>query len=222
MFDAQERKRPYVVRRASDLMGSWGTCIGIYGPVGAGKSTLAAQAADSPHAGKVLVIDAEGGARAYGDRDDIDVIPVPDSDDRHVDGMGFQIVEAVLNDLVAGRLKCGTVIVDNMSELNAYCTYDTLRTYGRNIDRKDRPDQKDWNTTTSRMLLLTRRFRDFSQATGTNVIFVAWDRLQEDRVTNIAKKDMAFNPALANQFPGLIDVVGYLTITGKGKRRLSF
>jgi AAA domain len=227
--NTQARGRPtYSVRRASELMGLWGVCFAIYGPPGSGKSTLAAQAADSEHAGKVGVCDIEGGARAYGHRDDIDVFSIRDSDANHDNGMGFEMVERVLDDLIAGKLRpadadrYGTVIVDNMSELNAYCTYDTLRTVPRNIDRKDRPDQKDWNTTTSRMLLHVRRWRDFAQASGTNVVFVAWDRAQEDRVTGVSKKDLAFNPALANQFPGLIDMVGYLTIAGKGRRTLSF
>lgn len=223
-----QRKTSYSVARASDLMGMWGVCFAIYGPPGSGKSTLAAQAADSEWAGKVGVVDAEGGARAYGDRPDIDVFSIRDSDEKHDNGMGFAQVEDVLDDLIRGLLvpadapKYGTIIVDNCSEINAFCTYDTLRTVPRNIDRKDRPDQKDWNTTTARMLLMTRRWRDFAQTTGTNVIFVAWDKQQEDRVTNVNKKDMAFNPALANQFPGLIDMVGYLTIKGKGQRTLSF
>jgi phage nucleotide-binding protein len=222
------RKTAYTVTKASALMGKWGVCFAIYGPPGSGKSTLAAQAAHSTWAGKVGVIDVEGGARAYGDHDDIDVFSVKDSDERHDNGMGFAMVEDILDDLVNKRLvpaeggQYGTIVLDNLSELNAYCTYDTIRTVGRNIDRKDRPDQKDWNTTTSRMLLIVRRFRDFAQASGTNVIFIAWDRQQEDRVTGIAKKDIALNPALASQLPGLLDMVGYLTIGGKGKRTLSF
>lgn len=224
-------RRTYTVSRASDLMDKWGVCFAIYGPPGSGKSTLASQAADSEFAGKVGVCDIEGGARAIGHRSDIDVFSIRDSDAQHDNGMGYQQVEDVLDDLIEGKLvpaaasghtKYGTIIVDNCSELNAYCTYDTLRTVSRNIDRKDRPDQKDWNTTTARMLLHIRRWRDYAQASGTNVIFIAWDRAQEDRVTNVMKKDMAFNPALANQFPGLIDMVGYLTINGKGKRTLSF
>lgn len=203
-------------------------CFGIFGPPGSGKSTLAAQAVYSKWAGKVGVIDAEGGARAYGDRDDIDVFSIKDSDATHHNGMGYEAVEAVLDDLVADRLKpadapkYGTIIVDNCSEINAFCMYDTIRTHGRNIDRKDRPDQKDWNTTTSRMLLLFRRFKDYSQASGTNVIFVCWDKTQDDKVTGVSKRDVAFNPALSGQFPGLIDMVGLLQVKGRGKRTLSF
>lgn len=223
------RKVAYSVRRASDLMSSWGVCFGIYGPAGVGKSTLAAQAVHSQWAGKVGVIDAEGGARAYGDRPDIDVISVRDSDDKHDSGMGYKVVDQVLDDLVARRLvpqdadKYGTIIVDNCSEINAFCMYDVLRTVPRNISDNDRPDQKDWNTTTSRMLLLFRRWRDFAQESGTNVIFICWDRAQDDKVTGIAKKDVAFNPALSNQMPGLVDAIGYLTYGMKdGERKLSF
>lgn len=57
----------YTVSRASDLMGLWGVCFGIFGPPGIGKSTLAAQAVFSKFAGRVGIIDAEGGARAYGE-----------------------------------------------------------------------------------------------------------------------------------------------------------
>lgn len=219
---AGTRKSTYSIRKASDLMGGYGVCFAIYGPPGAGKTTLAAQAADSEFGGKVCIIDCEGGARAVGDRHDIDVIPVQDSDTTHENGMGFQIVENILDDLVARKLPYGTVIVDNMSELNAMCVSHVIRTVPRNVDRRDLPDQKTWNTTTSAMLLLVRRFRDFAQASGTNVIFVAWDRAQDDRVTGVSKKDLGLNPALANQFPGLIDIVGYLTIAGKSRRTLSF
>lgn len=226
---APVRRRLYTVRTAKELMAVWGVCFAIYGPPGSGKSTLAGQAVDSVHAGKVGVVDIEGGARALGDREDIDIFSIFDSDANHDNGMGFSAVEQVLDDLISGYLKpstgepkYGTIILDNVSELNAYCTYDTLRTVPRKIDQQDRPDQKDWNTTTSRMLQLVRRWRDFAQASGTNVMFIAWDKAQEDRVTGVNKKDIAFNPALANQFPGLIDIVAYLTINSKGKRTLSF
>lgn len=231
---AAPARRLYSVRKASDLMGMWGVCFAIYGPPGSGKSTLAAQAADCPYAGKVGVIDAEGGARAYGHRDDIDVFSVRDSDDTHTNGMGYKAVLQILDDLVAKKLRpdmaqpysetnrYGTIIVDNCSEINAFCMYDVLRTVSRQIKPDDRPDQKDWNTTTSRMLLLFRRFRDFAQESGTNVVFIAWDRQQEDKVTGVAKKDLAFNPALANQMPGLVDMVAYLTIDKRGVRKLSF
>lgn len=230
---APGQRRAYTVRKASELMGMWGTCLAIYGPTGAGKSTLAAQAADSEWGAPVGVIDAEGGARAYGDRDDITVFSVKDSDERHDNGMGFEAINQILDDLIAyklmpdrprkdGQMRWGTIVVDNCSEINAFCTYDTIRTVPRQIARTDRPDQKDWNTTTSRMLLLFRRFRDFAQASGTNVILLAWDRQQEDKVTGVNKKDLAFNPALSNQMPGLLDAVGYLTIKGKGVRALTF
>lgn len=196
----------------------------VYGAPGSGKTTFLSDAADSEHGIPMLVADAEGGARAFAHRDDIDVASFVDPD---ADGSGWSDFDDFVNDLIMGRKgldKYKTIVVDNVSELLSLCIRWVVKNIsrGQGVTANDRPDQRDWNLVTQRMLIMIRKLRDYGRASGTNIFFIAWEAPEKDEQTGITKADVAFNPALARQFPGILDFVGYLTVVNATTRRLSF
>ena len=193
-------------RRATDM--TWGVCMAIYGPAGSGKSTLAAGAADSPDNSPLLIVDAEGGSRAVAHRADIEVLDVKswkDIDD---------FTEA------AKRTKdfpWKTVVFDNMSE---YLSLLTNKVVGSG---EDSPSQPQWGKITLEFLSFVRTWRDLSRR-GINVILIAWEDEEKDEVGRV-KHQLSFTPKIRSTFPGMIDIIGYLTVVDKsivGERLLDF
>lgn len=210
------------VHKAKELAATnWGVCMAIYGVPGVGKTTLVSEAEYSEFGSPTEFIDCEGGARAITHIDDITVLSIIDTSNR---GEGFADVKKLLNDYIEKRRKANTIIIDNMSELQNMCVKWVVNhvSRGENVKPIDRPDIKDWSTITAEMLSLTRRFRDFARNSGTNVFFIAWEAPEKDESQGgLIRRDLAFNPSFARQFPGIVDVVGRLTVKGDW-RELSF
>lgn len=212
------KARPKIIR--ANEMGQWGVCAAIYGPPGVGKTTFVSDAADSSYGAPLLFLDVEGGSRTISHRADIDVAPITNEGD-----MGFKHLKDYITDLGDFKLdkKYQTVVLDNISETIALCVRHILRTVSRNIPMIDRPDQYDWGKVNIEMLLLVRDLRDFARVSGTNVFFIAWEAPEKDESTGRIKRDIAVNPSFARQFPGIIDMVGHMTVfNDKGIREVSF
>lgn len=210
-----------IIKKASELVGtSWGVCFAIYGVPGAGKTTLVAESVYSKYGQPVDFVDVEGGARVVTHMSDINVLSI---EDQRQNGIGFADLRNLVDDYLAGRRKAGTIIIDNMSEVQNLCVRWVVNNISRGagVPAHDRPDIKDWSTVTAQMLMLTRRLRDFARNSGTNVFFIAWEAPEKGEGDSIVKRDVAFSPSFARQFPGIIDVVGRITVVGNS-RKLSF
>lgn len=197
------RKRYGGISTTSVSEAKFGIRIGIYGPGGIGKTTLAASIVDSEYGSPALYIDARGNpevVRSKGDR--IQVITAPD----------FDTVEAVRKDLVRdlqeGTCPFKTVIIDNLSELHAM---DLRDRYGADKDIT-------WtmhSATTADILQLARNWSDLATIHAVNVIFIMWDT-PEDRTIrgrDVNRSELQFNKALQSQLPGIISWLGRLYIT---------
>lgn len=196
------------VKSATNL-GTWGVCLAIYGPAGAGKTPISARVSETEWGGRVLDLDAEGGARSITHMKNVDVTEIKKWDD---------IEEATANIIrltQVGKSPWGTIMLDNLSEYSAMCMTSIA---GSNI-----PQIQDWGKMTAKILNLVRVYRDFARTTGVNVIFIAWSAADVDENTKLVRQGVGFNPGIASKFPGILDIVGYLTVeSGTQNRILSF
>lgn len=180
-----------------------GMAIGIFGPGGVGKTTLAASITDSEHGGPALHINARGNPHvisSYG-----------------LDGRVQTTTISKFKDLEAIRLdiaKEGTnfpyksVILDNVSEMFY-------------LDLKDRygpTSDVTWDkhsATTADVLQLVRNWMDLAEGgPKVNVVFVFQETPEKRKIrgTETERSELAFNKALQGQVPTIINFLGRLYI----------
>ena len=179
------------IKKASE-MAAWGFCMVIYGAPGVGKTTLAATCADSLYGAPVLFCDADGGMRSISHRNDIDVIEV----------INWKQITSLTNE-VQKECPWKTIVHDNLSEYRIV----NMRSITAEI-----PTWPEYNRNTTEMLVFIRKWRDIARLHGINVIFIAWDKSEKDESTGFIKKELAFTPSLAETLPGVVDIIGHMTI----------
>lgn len=206
----------------------------FYGRHGAGKTELAASAVDVPVMGDVLMIDAESGDQTIHDS-----VRIKNSDKiHHIRVTNFKQVAYVQEFLKAytsardrgdkAAMKklyaqvtgvetdnppvYRTVIVDSLTEVEVYCTYQILKInpeggandIGDDIDTAGWPEFRKNN---EMVKLLVRAFRDLPM----HVLFVCAENYTQDE-----QKRHHYTPALtgklASQVQGFVDMVGWLTV----------
>lgn len=195
------------IRKASES-DPWGVCLALYGPPGVGKTTAAGKISLVSEGSPVLFLDAEGGTRSISHLNKCDVAQV---------GTWPELV-SVSQQIMAQKKDCQwkTIVIDNMSEIQAINVKSIV---GDRI-----PQIQDWGKTTADMLNFTRLWRDFARFNSVNVILIAWASPSKEEFNGIeiTKQDVAFTPSLARQFPGIVDIVGHLTVEQNQTRTLSF
>lgn len=181
-----------------------GTNWTLYGPGGAGKTTLPAGLHDTEY-GPVLYGAAESGLIV------IKHLGIP-----YVDIARWSDAEAMLNAFKSATPPpYKSVVLDNLSEMAQLAVYSEAP--------DGMPTQPQWNKITNKMLHIVREWRDLTKIRDLNVFFLAWDADERDEVGTV-KKDINFTPALRKAYPGIVDTVGHLS-TPQNKpdmRRLSF
>ena len=181
----------------------------IYGPSGHGKTTFVATAQLDPRTKPALFIDFEGGEASLAGLD-IDMTTIrswPDYDE-------------VYNELVSGKSKYKTVIVDSISETHIFALLDMLDKEAANRSDPDQLEQRDYGRVTIQMRRLLRGFRDLPM----HVFFTALPKdWTEPRVGTIKKP--ALSGQLSDELVGMMGTSAYLALTsdedtGEEKRAL--
>lgn len=202
----------------------------VYGKYGAGKTTLAATAADVPKMRDIFVISAEGGEMSLHDSPvlqditSIDIVrittfrqlqQIKDFLTAHVifrkegdEAKLRTLQERVLPVGVDDRLRrYNTVIIDSLTELNEYCMADLLGLHQGFAFTGELPtaEFKEYKQNHAKMQLLVRLFRDLDL----NVIMTCAASYEQDEL-----KAYHFTPALtgqlSNKVQGFFDIVGFL------------
>ena len=214
----------------------------VYGKHGCGKTTLAATAVDVASMGDVLMINAESGTMVIEDNprvkawENIDTVPVDQFDSvvkiyeylsSHVKFRDSKDPAAVdklrsqeawlkgieLDEVVEPR-RYRTVIIDSLTEVEAYCMYKLLGVHGefstQMLDEDVKTAEfKEYKQNNNMVNLLVRAFRDLPM----HVIVICGRVYEQDEL-----KQFHYGPQLTgklrSQVQGYFDIVGYL-VAGK-------
>jgi len=167
----------------------------IFGPSGSGKTHLIGTAQEDPRTAPLIVLDFEGGSRTL-QGTGVDIARIKSWEDYN------EIYEMLLNDPDHGYK---TVSIDSISETNTFALFQILENNAENRDDPDLIEIGDYGTASVQLRRLIRHFRDLPMS----VIISALPREDiEPRVGTVMKP--LLTGRLANEIPGIVDVVGYL------------
>lgn len=246
---APKKAPPFKIRSKEEREKMRYLKIMIYGDYGMGKTWLAGTAVGVAQMQDVLVISAESGELTYDSSTDFDFSQIDSAQvkDYNSAAKAFEYLKkhCVIRDdyspegieklraLEAEYRGCAiedikepkryrTVIVDSLTEVNAYCMNQLL---GINAntglqEETSTAEFKEYKMQNSMVLRLVRSFRDLPM----HVIFIAARQYDKDDAQR-----MIFMPdltgKLAGQVQGFLDIVGYLVIgqneQGKTVRQLN-
>lgn len=194
-----------------------GLVMGIYGPGGSGKTTLAATITDTPEGAPALFLNSRGNPHvvsSYGDR--IDVLQIERYDQVEL------IRQDILKDAAKGTFPYKSIVLDTTSEM----FYTRLR------DLYGPVTAVDWtkhSATTANLMQLHRNWIDLAEtAPFANVIFIFQEVPEKRTIRNQtveSRSEISFNKALQGQIPTLVNFLGRLYIVGDNppyKRLLDF
>lgn len=175
-----------------------GVCLTIYGPAGAGKTTLAATAARNKEFGyPAAILDFEGGSRSIAEEEGVQWLPCTGFDNL------VNFYQAAIH-TGPENFPWRTVIVDNLSEI--------AEVRRRELTVGDTTETREWNMLTKDMKDVIRDYRDLSRLFNINVFLIAWDLAERNEQGGIIGKRVNFSPKLASQVPGVVDLIGYLEV----------
>ena len=197
----------------------------IYGNYGVGKTTLAASANEVPSMQHVLVINAESGDLSVDNHENLDAITVQDfktlgqineflkqhcvaRDAGDVDRL--RALEARVRGCEEDEIKeprrYKTVIIDSLSELEAYCFNQLLGiTDSTRLDEETQSaDWAEYKKNNTMILRVVRAFRDLPM----HVIMTAGENYNQDE-TKKYKYSPDLTGKLAKKVQGFFDMVGY-------------
>ena len=208
----------------------------VYGKHGSGKTTLAASSVDVEQMNDVLVVMAEGGEVVFEDNDRIaayeglDVVKVDRIDQfqkiyeflkAHVSMRDNPAQEAQLQQLQEmvfggfdGRIRrYRTVIIDSLSEIEAYCMAKILNLDALGLDSGDEMEVAGFPQFRKNLHIMQRAIRQFRDL-QIHVIMTCAESWSQDE-----RKAFSYTPKLTGQLStiaqGFFDIVGWLVVGQK-------
>lgn len=171
----------------------------VYGEAGVGKTTFASSAPKP-----ILWLESEGGTDsiALEDRQGIDIARVT----------GLETYREALSHLLEHPKDYKTVVLDSFTETQAALLKEIMRAVVAADSNRDEfsPLFSEWGRLTGVMREIARGFRDLPMHT----VITALQREDTDELTGRVKVRPRLSPALADELPGYMDVVGYMYVKG--------
>jgi phage nucleotide-binding protein len=200
------------VRSASEVRMTKGRNITIMAKAGMGKTTLTASALESRFAVPILHLDIDGSSHVLDDDNNLDIVQVGDW------AKFKKAFDEIKRDYRKEGYPYKLISIDNMTEL-AYQNFQVAKLRGYKDIRQAYRDVTD------DIMDVTHQLRDISVNSMVNVIMHVWIEKQIDPEENVNMYMVQFSPALQKAFPGVVDMIGHLTMESDKPtftRKLSF
>lgn len=168
----------------------------VFGPYGVGKTTLIETANDDSRTAPALLLGFEGGESSIADSD-IDMI--------HIDS--WETYNKAFAFLLDGKHPYKSVLIDSITETHIFALFEILNREGGARRNPDLIEQGDYGTASVQLRRLIREFRDLPM----HLFVTALDREEVDIREGTVKKP-ALSGRLADELPGILDIVAYLTL----------
>lgn len=189
-----------------------------YGPPGTGKTTGALSLANLEEGKRVLLIDAEGGAKAPALRrqginiDQVDIWPDTPSE------LTYDGIEEIQMDLRSSDEYIG-VVIDSMTELNRRLLEDIVgaalakaERLGKSRDRFQ-INLEDYGVVSNQLRTILRRFHSLPM----HLVITALERRDVDDDASVTYGP-ALGPSVSNDTMGLVDIVCYHAVETIGEQ----
>lgn len=169
----------------------------IYGPPGQGKTTLLGTAQSCEETSPMLLIDFEGGVSSLAGLD-IDVARIHSWEDYN------EVYDLLLNENHGYK----SIGIDSISETHTFSLLSILKAEGPTRKDPELLEMRDYGKALVQMRRFLRAFRDLPL----HVFYTALAKETTDAREGIVRVP-ALAGALAEEVPGIMDVVGYLALT---------
>jgi hypothetical protein len=171
----------------------------VHGPQGQGKTHFMGTLAHDPRTAPALFLNFEAG--------DLTLQGMPGEWDM-ADVRSWDDYNTQYERLLTNKEGFKSVGVDSLSETHLFALLNVIEQEGAKRKNKDLIEQGDYGTAMVQMRRLVRHFRDLDM----HVLFLASSKDVKDPREGMVKKP-ALAGQLADDIPGMMDMVGYMAIT---------
>ena len=170
----------------------------VYGDSGIGKTYLCGSADEVPEMRPVLMIDFEGGTESI-------VRSFPDIQQVRVEN--WKQMQAVYDELHAGKTGFNTVILDSLTEIQKFNMYSIMEELVADKPEReiDVPSMREWGRNLEQMRKFVRAFRDLPM----NSIFTALKEDKKNDKTGMVTTRPSLSGKLADEVAAFLDIVAY-------------